>query len=370
MHRRSNPTLPESYLAALDECARRPRVWLVTGVGGFIGSSILEQLLALGQPVIGLDNLSTGSQRNIDEVLAAHPEAAKSFRMIHGDVRDLETCREACRGVDTVLHQAAIDSTPRSVVDSAESNAVNVSGFLNMLIAARECHVRRFVYASSSSVYGESATQPHVEDHAASPLAHSGLTKFVNELYASTFQRVYGLEVIGLRYFNVFGQRQKPNGEYAGAIPRWIESLFTGTRCIVSGSGETARDFCFVANAVQANILAAVAPQSATNEVYNIACGEVTTLQELFRMIRLGLAGFTGTIAEDPVYEGIRPGESRISFASIARAKEGLGYSPSHSVSQGLSETIGWYVANSGRSGARVIPMLGDSRSAELEGVT
>ena len=366
---RSNPTIPAHYQTVLDECAQRPRVWLITGVAGFIGSNLLEQLLALRQTVIGLDNFSSGKQENIDEVLAMYPEAAGSFRMIQADIRDLESCLEACRGVDIVLHQAAVESEPLSIADPATSHDVNVSGFLNMLIAAREAEVARFVYASSSSVYGDVSLQPHIEEHLGTPLSPHAVTKSVNELYALVFQRAYGLESIGLRYFNVFGRRQNAEGEDAAVIPRWIRSLLTGTRCRIFGNGDSTRDFCFIANAVQANILAAIAPESATNQVYNVACGESTTLNELFRMIRLGLAGFTRTIADDPVYEAFRPEDIQCSLASIERAKDGLGYAPSHSVSQGLSETIEWFVRNNRRGDGHLVTSPERNDGVVLEGV-
>jgi len=359
MHR-SNPTIPAHYVEILDECTRRPRVWLITGVAGFIGSNLLEQLLALRQPVVGLDNFSTGTQQNLDDVLARYPDAAESFRMVRGDIRDLDTCRAVCRDVDTVLHHAAVSSAPWSIGDPVTTNAVNVSGFLNMLLAARESRVRRFVYASCSSVYGDNTLPSQTEEQLGESSSPYATSKLTNEMYASMFQRVYGLETIGLRYFNIFGRRQNAGSEYAAVIPRWITSLLTGSRCKIFGNGEAARDFCFVANAVQANILAAVAPLSATNQVYDIACGESTTLNELFRMIRLGLAGFTRTIASDPMYEGSRPGDIRHSVASIERAKHGLGYAPSHSVSQGLDNGLNrtrcqstWPDEHGARSSAR-----------------
>ena len=356
MQHRSNPTIPAHYQHVLAEFAQRPRVWLITGVAGFIGSNVLEQLLALRQPVVGLDDFSTGTEANLEEVLALYPDAAQSFRLIRGDIRDLETCRAACDGVDIVLHQAALGSTRRSVADPSTSNAINVSGFLNMLIAARDAGVRRFVYASSSAVYGDLALQPHTEDRIGAPLSPHDVTKFVDELYATVFQRNFGLETIGLRYFNVFGRRQNEDDEHAAVIPRWISSILGGTRCRIVGDGETARDYCFVANAVQANLLAAFAPSSATEQVYNVACGASTTHRELFRMIRLGLAGFTRAIAEDPVYEGLSAAGVRESVASIERAKDALGYVPSHSVSQGLGETIEWFVETNRRRIAQILP--------------
>jgi len=307
MHRSSRPTISQHYQRVLDELLDRPRAWLVTGAAGFIGSSIVEQLLELRQTVIGLDNFSTGSQANLDDVLSRHTIEAPLFKLIRGDIRDLDTCREACSGVDVVLHHAALGSVTRSIQDPATTNEVNVSGFLNMLIATHEAGASRFVYASSSSVYGDTSVTPQVEERTGKLLSPYAVSKATNEQYANVFQRIFGLEVIGLRYFNVFGRRQDPEGDYAAVIPRWIASLLRGEPCRIFGDGETSRDFCYIANAVQANLLAATADAHATNDVYNIACGDSTTLNELYRMIRLGLAVFTRGIAADPSYEPFRP---------------------------------------------------------------
>lgn len=346
MHRSSDPTISRHYRLVRQALMKEPRTWLVTGAAGFIGSNLVEQLLELHQTVIGLDNFSTGHQANIDEVLAAHADKAPKFHLIRGDIRDLDTCREACQGVHVVLHQAALGSVPRSIADPVTTNEVNISGFLNMLVAAQEAGVGRFVYASSSSVYGDCTVLPQVEEHVGAPLSPYAVTKVTDEHYATVFQRTFGLEVIGLRYFNVFGRRQDPKGAYAAVIPRWVGNLLQGTLCEIYGDGETKRDFCYVANAVQANLLAATVESSATREVYNIACGEATTLNELYRMIRVGLTGFTGTIAADPMYSPFRPGDIRDSRASIEKARARLGYEPSHHVSQGLSEALAWYVSN------------------------
>jgi UDP-N-acetylglucosamine 4-epimerase len=359
--------MPSRYRQVLDELTRFPRVWLVTGVAGFVGSSILEQLLALGQSVLGLDNFSTGREANLEEVLAAHPASAGSFQLIRGDIRDLDTCRDACAGVDIVLHQAGLGSVQQSMQDPATANAVNVTGFLNVLIAARDAAVRRFVYASSSAVYGDSTDLPQLEHSLGAPLSPLAVMSCADELYASVFQRAFGLESVGLRYFSVFGQRQDPSGEYAAVIPCWIDSLLRSDRCRIFGDGQSARDFCYVGNVVQANLLAAMAPTSATNDVYNVACGESTTLNELYRMIRLGLAGFTRTIAADPLYHGSRSGELRSSLASIEKTRQRLGYEPSHSVSQGLGEAIGWYVST--RSPELPLPRISIPDGALLEGV-
>jgi UDP-N-acetylglucosamine 4-epimerase len=352
MHRSSEPRISQHYQHLLEELIERPRAWLVTGAAGFIGSNLVEQLLELRQTVVGLDNFSTGTQANIDEVLSTHPAEAHLFRMIRGDIRDLDTCREASQGVDFVLHQAALGSVPRSIEDPQTTNDVNVSGFLNMLIAAHEAGASRFVYASSSSVYGDCTITPQVEERLGSPLSPYAVSKLTDEHYANVFQRIFGLEVIGLRYFNIFGRRQDPAGAYAAVIPRWIGNLLQGAPCRIYGDGETSRDFCYVANAVQANLLAATVEEEATNEVYNVACGDSTTLNELHRMIRLGLAGFTRAIAADPLYEEFRAGDIRHSRASVEKSRTRLGYEPSHRVSQGLGEALAWYVSAE-RVGAR-----------------
>lgn len=347
MHRSSDdPAFSWHYQRVRDTLKAEPRTWLVTGAAGFIGSNIVEQLLELDQTVIGLDNFSTGHQANVDEVLAAQAHKAPRFRLIRGDIRDLDTCREACQGVHVVLHQAALGSVPRSIADPMTTSEVNVSGFLNMLVAAQQAGVGRFVYASSSSVYGDCRVLPQVEERVGVPLSPYAVTKVTDEHYAGVFQRMHGLEVIGLRYFNVFGRRQDPKGAYAAVIPRWVGNLLKGAMCEIYGDGETKRDFCYVANAVQANLLAATVESSATNEVYNIACGETTTLNELYRMIRVGLTGFKGTIAADPMYSSFRPGDIRDSRASIEKARTRLGYEPSHYVSHGLGEALAWYVSN------------------------
>jgi UDP-N-acetylglucosamine 4-epimerase len=340
-----NSANTEQYRRALDELTQRPRTWLITGVAGFIGSNLLEQLLDLGQTVIGVDNFSTGYQANIDNVLEARVDEAASFRMIRGDIRDPEVCRAACAGVDIVLHQAAIGSMTASLKDPVATNDVNVGGFLNVLVAARDAGVSRVVYASSRSVYGDNVLLPHLEERVGRPLSPYAATMRANEVFADLFHRVFGLESIGLRYFNVFGRRQDAASECAAVIPRWIGTILDGAPCRIFGDGEASYDFCYVANAVQANILAATAPVEAANEVYNIACGTSTTLNELFRMIRLGLAGFTRTIAADPIYEAVPHGGIRRSLASIEKARHQLGYEPAFSMSEGLSETLAWYLA-------------------------
>jgi UDP-N-acetylglucosamine 4-epimerase len=319
----------------------------VTGAAGFIGSNLVQELLGLGQTVVGLDDLSTGYRTNLEDAVAANAGTAGRFRFVEGDIRDLEACREACKGADYVLHQAALASVPRSIADPVASSQVNVEGFLNVLVAARDASARRVVYASSSSVYGDAKTIPQVEDQTGRVLSPYAATKATNELYASVFQRTYGLETIGLRYFNVFGRRQDPNGAYAAVIPRWVANLLNHTPCELFGDGETTRDFCYIANAVQANILAATAPNdAATGQAYNVACGEETSLNALFRMIRSGLAAHQPSLATvEPIYEAERQGDIRRSLADITKARRLLGYEPTHRAAAGLEQALNWYVA-------------------------
>jgi UDP-N-acetylglucosamine 4-epimerase len=334
-----------------DSLRRTPRRWLVTGAAGFIGSNLVEHLLRLGQTVVGLDNFSTGHQANLDDVEAGvGADAWARFSFIEGDIRDVQHCRSACAGVDYVLHEAALGSVPRSLEDPIATNASNVTGGLNMLVAARDAKVKRFVYAASSSTYGDHPGLPKVEDRIGRPLSPYAVTKYVNELYASVFQRNYGMETIGLRYFNVFGRRQDPNGAYAAVIPKWVANLLRGVPCRVHGDGETSRDFCYIDNVVQANILAAtVEDPAATNEVYNVAYGDRTTLKELFVMIRDGLAeSVPGIAAAEPKYGDFRAGDVRHSLADISKARVRLGYAPAFSVGAGMREALGWYVANDG----------------------
>ncbi|HJP60399.1 MAG TPA: NAD-dependent epimerase/dehydratase family protein [Gemmatimonadaceae bacterium] len=322
-----------------------PKVWVVTGVAGFIGSSLLEDLLSLGQTVVGLDNFSTGHRGNLDEVLRGPLEKTARFRMIEGDIRDLDTCRTACAGADYVLHHAALGSVPWSMDDPLRTNAVNVDGFVNMLVAAKDAGVRRFVYASSSAVYGDTPAYPQIEHALGKPLSPYAASKSANETYALAFQMAYGLQTVGLRYFNVFGRRQDPAGAYAAVIPRWIAALLRGERPRIFGDGETTRDFCYIANVIQANILAATSESEASCESYNIACAESVTLNQLFGMMRDALAAkdsrFVGVV---PQYDGFRAGDIRFSCASIEKARTKLCYSPSHDVAAGLAEALNWYV--------------------------
>jgi UDP-N-acetylglucosamine 4-epimerase len=332
------------YLRLRDELIAAPRTWLITGVAGFIGSSLLEHLLDLGQRVVGLDDLSTGSRDNLDDVLDGREAAA--FRFIEGDIRRLTDCREACDGVDVVLHQAALPSVPMSIDNPLASHSVNVGGFLNVLSAARDAKASRVVYATSSAVYGEASLVPVSEERVGDMLSPYAADKRANEIYAGVWEKQYGLQAIGLRYFNVFGRRQDPNGAYAAVIPRWVEALLRDEPCYVYGDGETTRDFCHVSDVVQANLLAAVAADSAVGEVYNVGCGTETSLNELFRMIRLGLAGFEADLAShEPVYEPFRPGDIRRSVADVSKARRRLGFEPTLTVAEGLGEALEWYVA-------------------------
>ncbi len=322
--------------------------WLVTGAAGFIGSNLVESLLNSGQSVVGLDNFSTGHAANLDDVVAAVGEQrSQDFTFLEGDIRDLDTCRRAAEGVDVVLHQAALGSVPRSLEEPILSNQSNVDGFLNMLVAARDERVRRFVYAASSSTYGDHPGLPKVEDTIGRPLSPYAVTKYVNELYADVFARSYGMEVVGLRYFNVFGPRQDPNGAYAAVIPRWIEQLINGVACQINGDGETSRDFCYIENTVQANLLAALTDNpDAVNTVYNVAFGGRTTLNELYTAIR----DLVGEVNPDvralqPDYREFRAGDVRHSQADIGRASERLGYRPEFDVREGLGKTVAWYLS-------------------------
>jgi UDP-N-acetylglucosamine 4-epimerase len=328
--------------------ANRQQTWLVTGVAGFIGSNLLEALLKLGQRVVGLDNFSTGHQHNLDQVeRAVGPRVWGNFRFIRGDIRELDTCREACQGVDVVLHEAALGSVPRSIEDPIASHESNVTGFLNMLVAARDASVKRFVYAASSAAYGDYPGLPKVEDTIGRPLSPYGAGKYMNELYADTFGRCYGMETIGLRYFNVFGPRQDPDGAYAAVIPKWVASMLRGETVYINGDGETARDFCYIENVIQANLLAGTTTNGAAiNQVYNVAVGESTTLNQLFRTLGEMLAKHDPDfVLADPVYRDFRPGDVRYSRADISKAQALLGFAPRFHVGEGLEKAISWYVA-------------------------
>lgn len=328
------------------ELLSSPRIWLVTGVAGFIGSNLLETLLSLNQPVVGLDNFDTGFRHNLDLVRnLVTPAQWARFNFIEGDIRDLSVCQRATKGVDYVLHQAALGSVPRSLENPIRTNETNITGYLNMLVASRDAGVKRAVYAASSSTYGDHPGLPKVEGRIGKPLSPYAVTKYVNELYADVFGRCYGLQTVGLRYFNVFGPRQDPNGAYAAVIPKWFATLLGGGTVFINGDGETSRDFCFVANAVQANILAATAEHlPATAEVYNVAVGDRTTLNQLFKYICDLLVVANPSVANAaPEYRAYRAGDVRHSQADIAKAREQLGYLPTHSITQGLAATVDWY---------------------------
>lgn len=326
-----------------------PAAWLVTGVAGFIGSNLLESLLRLGQKVTGLDNLATGYKRNLEQVRdAVGPAQWANFKWIEGDITDLPACQRAARGADYVLHQAALGSVPRSLEDPLATHAANVTGFLNVLCAAREHNVKRFVFASSSSVYGDAAALPQTEENIGQCLSPYAVSKRANELYAAVFERVYGMSTIGLRYFNVFGPRQDPNGAYAAVIPRWIAAMIRKQPVQIYGDGTTSRDFCYVANVVQANLLAAAAAEPAgSNQLYNVAVGEQTSLNQLFDLIRTRLQSASPHLEGfRPDYRDFRAGDILHSQASIGKARRLLGYEPTHRLAQGLDESLGWYTRN------------------------
>lgn len=323
-----------------------PRAWLVTGAAGFIGSHLLGKLLLLDQHVAGLDNFSTGKRVNLEQVQAlVSPEQWGRFRFLEGDIVEPEACQKACAGVDFVLHQAALGSVPRSLEDPLGSHRANVTGFLNMLAAARAAQVKRFVYASSSAVYGDSAQLPKTEENLGRPLSPYAATKVINELYAGVFARCYGLASIGLRYFNVFGPRQDPEGPYAAVIPKWIAALLQRAPVQINGDGQTSRDFCFVTNVVQANLLAAATDRpEAVNQVYNVALGERTTLNQLFGLISGALRKHDPALPDQqPVYRDFRPGDVRHSLADIGKAQRLLGYAPTDGIAQGLDLAMAWY---------------------------
>ena len=340
------------------EIQQSPKVWLITGVAGFIGSNLLETLLQLDQRVVGLDNFATGHQRNLDEVQSVvSPEQWARFALVTGDIRNIEDCRKAMSfagstdtPVDYVLHQAALGSVPRSINDPITTNSTNIDGFLNMLVAAKDAQVKSFTYAASSSTYGDHPALPKVEGVIGKPLSPYAVTKYVIELYAEVFSSTYGFKTIGLRYFNVFGKRQDPNGAYAAVIPKWTAAMISNEEVFVNGDGETSRDFCFVENAVQANILAACASPEAKNNVYNVAVGDRTTLNEVFACIKGALANVDVTTTSELVYRDFRAGDVRHSQANIDKARNLLGYQPLFNVGEGMLKAAGWYVSFFARS--------------------
>ncbi|HEK1009048.1 TPA: Vi polysaccharide biosynthesis UDP-N-acetylglucosaminuronic acid C-4 epimerase TviC [Pseudomonas putida] len=342
-----------AYETLRGELSVAPRTWLITGVAGFIGSNLLETLLRLNQRVIGLDNFETGHQKNLDLVQQAVPASAwAQFKFVKGDIRKLEDCQLAlAEGIDYVLHQAALGSVPRSLEDPIRTNSTNIDGFLNMLVASRDAGVKRFVYAASSSTYGDHPDLPKVEDRIGRPLSPYAVTKYVNELYADVFARCYDLQPIGLRYFNVFGPRQDPDGAYAAVIPKWFGALLRGEDIHINGDGETSRDFCFVANAVQANLLAATTQNTgAVNQVYNVAVGDRTTLNELFTHVRdLAATHKPELRGVSPVYRDFRAADVRHSQADIGKAQALLGYAPTHRIAAGLQDSAAYYITHVGK---------------------
>lgn len=344
------------YTGAIAQLMPDRRAWLITGVAGFIGSNLLEALLRSGQRVVGLDNFATGRLSNLEDVRQnISADEWERFTMIEGDISDLEVCRQACAGIDYVLHQAALGSVPRSLAHPTATNASNVGGFVNMLDAARGANVRRFVFASSSSVYGDHPALPKVEEQIGNCLSPYAVSKRVDELYAEVFSRCYGMECIGLRYFNVFGPRQDPEGAYAAVIPKWIAAMIQNQAVEINGDGETSRDFCYVTNTVQANLLAAtVEDGNATNKVYNIAVGERATLNQLFEMLRLRLLPRFPHLAEAKArYRDFRSGDVRHSHADISKARALLGYEPAYRLQDGLDEALDWYVRNAEEQDAK-----------------
>lgn len=341
--------LMSAYNDLLEKLPLAPKSWLITGVAGFIGSNLLERLLALDQNVVGLDNFATGHRHNLEQVRACvTPAQWRRFTFVEGDIRKLDDCRKVCAGIDYVLHEAALGSVPRSLEDPINTNQTNISGFINMLVAARDANVARFVYAASSSTYGDHPGLPKVEDRIGKPLSPYAVTKLVNEQYADVFARAYGFKTIGLRYFNIFGARQDPKGAYAAVIPKWTAALIHNEPVWINGDGETSRDFCYIANTVQANLLAAtVESDEATNQVYNVAVGDRTTLNELLEVIRSILEPrFVHLKDFKPQYRDFRAGDVCHSLADIAKARTLLGYEPSHRIREGLAEAINWYVKN------------------------
>ncbi|WP_180168116.1 NAD-dependent epimerase/dehydratase family protein [Acinetobacter sp. YH12035] len=334
------------YQTVCEQLQQIPKTWLITGVAGFIGSNLLETLLKLNQNVVGLDNFATGHQHNLDEVQSlVKPEQWAKFSFIEGDIRNLEDCQTACAGVDYVLHQAALGSVPRSIADPITTNAANITGFLNMLTAARDAKVISFTYAASSSTYGDHPALPKVEENIGKPLSPYAVTKYVNELYAEVFARIYGFKTIGLRYFNVFGKRQDPNGAYAAVIPKWTAAMIAGDDVFINGDGETSRDFCFIENTVQANILAATTQNDeAKNQVYNVAVGDRTTLNELFNAIKAALNENGVIYKKEAIYRDFRAGDVRHSQASVIKIQQYLTYMPQYNITEGIKNAMSWYI--------------------------
>lgn len=333
------------YHTILQELKKHPKKWLITGVAGFIGSHLLETLLKHNQIVFGLDNFITGNQSNLDKVRNLVTDSLwNNFKFIEGDICNIDTCRQSVKSIDFVLHQAALGSVPRSIENPLLTNATNISGFLNMLDSSKNANVKSFIYAASSSTYGDHPDLPKVENNIGNPLSPYGLTKYVNELYADIFNRAYEFKSIGLRYFNVFGPRQDPNGAYAAVIPKWINLMLNQQEVIINGDGTTSRDFCYIENAVQANILAAVARPEAHNNIYNVAVGDRTSLNELVHLLQKSLKEFNFNYTKDPIYQSFREGDVLHSMADISKAKLILGYDPEFNVESGLLKTLKTYI--------------------------
>lgn len=337
----------ESFEKKIFFLKENSKVWLITGVAGFIGSNLLEKLLLLNQKVIGIDNLSTGNVKNLDEVkILVSDEQWSRFKYLEGDICDLNVCQSACKNVDYVLHQAALGSVPRSIANPILTNNSNVSGFLNMLVSAKDANVSSFTYAASSSTYGDHPALPKIEKNIGKPLSPYAITKYVNELYGEIFSSCYGFNSIGLRYFNVFGKRQDPNGAYAAVIPKWVDAMINGKEISINGDGETSRDFCFIENVIQANILAALAGKEATNNIYNVAKGDKTSLNNLFSYIKQTLKKNGAEYNLQPIYRDFREGDVRHSQADISKAEKLLGYNPVDTILSGIEKAIPWYLGN------------------------
>lgn len=341
--------MTHAYQQVQQQIKEQPKTWLITGVAGFIGSNLLETLLKLDQHVVGLDNFSTGHQHNLDEVQSlVSAEQWENFQFINGDIRNIDDCHRATHNVNYILHQAALGSVPRSIEDPITTNSTNIDGFLNMLVAARDANVNKFVYAASSSTYGDHPALPKIEENIGKPLSPYAVTKYVNELYADIFGKTYGLQSIGLRYFNIFGQRQDPNGAYAAVIPKWISAMIKDDAVYINGDGETSRDFCYIDNAIQANILAATSEkEEASNQVYNVAVGDRTTLNHLFESLRDNLSPHYPHISnKQAIYRDFRQGDVRHSQASIKKLEQLLDYTPTYTIQQGLQIATPWYIKN------------------------
>ena len=333
-----------NYQKIQSDIRLNPKTWLITGVAGFIGSNLLEHLLKLDQTVIGLDNLTTGHKRNLDEVKDLVKESQwQKFKFIKGDIQDYEVCSKSVRGVDYVLHQAALGSVPRSIADPISTNSSNISGFLNILHASKEEKVKSFTYAASSSTYGDHPGLPKIEKNIGNPLSPYAVTKYVNELYAKVYATSFGFKSIGLRYFNVFGKRQDPNGAYAAVIPKWAAAMIEKKDVFINGDGETSRDFCFIENTIQMNILSALAPENAKDQVYNVAVGDRTTLNELYMLIKSKLISSGINVKLNPTYRDFRSGDVMHSQADISKAINKLGYNPEFDIAEGLDKAMPWY---------------------------